>query len=215
MLNKLVAIKNEGYILYKKTSADYKTMPWANGSGSTTELYVFPEGSHITDGSAIWRISMARVPESGKFSLLPDYERIITLVEGKGFRLTGNMGTNIEIKPGVFYSFSGAESIECELLGGPCLDLNLMYQRNKRKATMTLLQPATPNHPSIITKSSNEIIILICLEGQVVVDAYEKGENTLSPYNSIYFSSNDDQGKLALKSQAHSKVILIRIENIE
>ena len=72
---------------FKKTSAQYKSMPWvSNPKFTTTELYVFPIGSSLRDNSAIWRVSMADVPESGPFSPLPAYNRIITLVQGKGFR---------------------------------------------------------------------------------------------------------------------------------
>lgn len=201
--------------LRKKTSAHYKVMPWASGSGSTTELYVSPTGSRLTDDSALWRISMARVPESGPFSLLQAYNRIITLVQGEGFRLTGNKSTNVEIRPGVIYPFSGAEAVDCELLGGPCLDLNLMYQGDKIKGSLTLLEQASPIHASITTQSSKEIIIVICLGGRVTVKAFGKRTNTLVPHDSIYFSSNEGQGRLILNAQAESKVALVSIENIK
>jgi len=200
--------------LRKKTSAHYKIMPWASGAGSTTELYVSPIGSRLTDGSALWRISMASVPESGPFSLLSAYNRIITVVEGEGFQLTGNMGTNVEVRSGVIYPFSGAEKMDCELLDGPCLDLNLMYQADKVTGSLTLLEQAAPIHASITTQSSKEKNIVICLEGRVTVKAFGERTNTLVPHDSIYFSSSEGQGRLILNTQANSKVALVSIESI-
>ena len=200
--------------LRKKTPANYRVMSWASGDGSTTELYVSPNGSSLTDKSAHWRISMASVPESGPFSLLPAYKRIITVVEGEGFQLTGNMDTDIEIKPGVIHAFSGAEAIECELLGGPCLDLNFMYQADKVIGSLAFLEQAAPIHASITTRSPKETIILVCLKGQATVRAYGKKDNILLPHDSVYFSSNEGQGRLVLNSQANSKFALVSIESI-
>jgi len=200
--------------LRKKTSAHYKVMPWASGTGSTTELYVSPKGSSLTDQSAHWRISMASVIENGKFSLLPAYRRIITVVDGEGFRLTGDMGTNKEVKPGVIHPFSGAEAMDCELLGGPCLDLNFMHQEDKVRGSLTLLKQTAPIRASITTQSSKEIIVAICLEGRATVWTHGKRNNILFPRDSIYFSSNEGQGKLILNTQADSKLALISIESI-
>ena len=156
---------------------------------------------------------MADVPESGPFSPLPAYNRIITLVQGKGFRLAGNMGTKVEIKPGVLYPFSGVEAIDCELLDGPCLDLNLMYQGDKVKGSLTLLEQASPTQASVTTQSGKEIIIIICLKGRATVKAFGKRTNTLLPHDSIYFSTNEEHGRLILSAQADSKVALVSIEN--
>ncbi len=200
--------------LRKKTSAHYKVMPWASGTGSTTELYVSPKESGLTDANAHWRISMASVPESGPFSMLPAYQRIITVVEGEGFRLTGDMGTDVEVRPGVIHPFSGAETINCELLGGPCLDLNLMYQEDKVNASLALLKQVLPVHPVITTQSSKEKIIVICLGGQVSLWTHGKMNDLLFPRNSVCFSSNEGQGELILVAPLHSKFALISIETI-
>ena len=49
-------------------AADYRRMPWKNGSGETVEVAVFPPGASIDDFD--WRISIATVAaENGAFSL--------------------------------------------------------------------------------------------------------------------------------------------------
>lgn len=209
------ALQAQGRIaLRRKTPMHYKTMPWANGRGSTTELSVFPKETKVTDGSALWRVSMANVTEKGPFSLLPDYERIIAVAKGDGFRLTGDKETNVEVVPGVIHTFSGAEAINCELLGGPCLDLNIMYKRDKAKASLTLLGEAEPVHAVIAPQSGKETVILICLTGRAHVQAYRKPLYTLLSQDSVSFSSKDGKGSLVLKTQPHARVAVVTIETL-
>ncbi|MBT3700020.1 MAG: HutD family protein, partial [Alphaproteobacteria bacterium] len=51
-------------------------MPWANGQGSTTEIFkqLFP-----TTDRFLWRVSLADVPDSGRFSVFDGYERVIAV----------------------------------------------------------------------------------------------------------------------------------------
>lgn len=69
--------------------------PWANGQGTTRELWVSPAGVRPR-----WRLSMARVEGSGEFSVLPGVSRSLMLVDGQ-----------------VLLSFDGAEPVA---LTGPC-----------------------------------------------------------------------------------------------
>jgi len=66
------------------TPADYTTMSWANGRGTTTELIRIdgPDG-------LLWRLSLAAVVEDGPFSLFPGIERNLTVIAGPGFDLVG------------------------------------------------------------------------------------------------------------------------------
>jgi uncharacterized protein len=74
------------------TPADYRTQPWKNGRGTTTELL------HLTDpttGATLLRLSRASVVEDGPFSLFPGIERSLTVLTGRGFRL---VGANIDLR---------------------------------------------------------------------------------------------------------------------
>ncbi|MCX5750832.1 MAG: HutD family protein, partial [Candidatus Saganbacteria bacterium] len=145
MAGTIEALKVQGQAtLQRKTAALYKIMPWANGKGNTTELYVFPKEGKLTDRSAVWRVSMASVTENGPFSVLPDYERIITVAQGAGFHIKGNMGTDVVVAPGVKYAFSGKETIECELIGGRCVGLNVFYRKEVSRAELKLLGQGEP-----------------------------------------------------------------------
>src|SRR4029077_2512621 len=75
------------------TPNDYRSMPWKNGAGRTTEIAVHPPGAAL-DAFA-WRVSIADVEQDGPFSRFPGIDRTIVLLGGSGMRLRGTgMGPN-------------------------------------------------------------------------------------------------------------------------
>lgn len=154
---------------------------------------------------------MASVTENGPFSVLPDYERIITVAQGAGFHIKGNMGTDVVVAPGVKYAFSGKETIECELIGGRCVGLNVFYRKEVSRAELKLLGQGEPLRFGITTQEK-EVVIVVCLEGIARVRAHGKGEGVMLPNDSVYFTSNDGPGRLAVSTQASSRVALVAIE---
>jgi environmental stress-induced protein Ves len=60
-------------------ASTHKAMPWKNGGGETAEIAVFPEGASMQDFG--WRVSMAKVTENGPFSLFPDIDRTLSILE--------------------------------------------------------------------------------------------------------------------------------------
>jgi len=200
--------------LHKLTKSQYRSMAWTNGRGSTTELLVVPKNGKLNNGSADWRVSMAEVPESGQFSLLPGYDRIIGMVKGDGFHLCGDMGTDISITNDVIHSFSGEENIQCDLIGGPCVDLNLIYKKNKYIGSINLVGNIDPIYASITTQSSSETIMIICLGGQVMAKAWGKTIAHLDPFDSVLFSSINEQAGLFLHLKKNSRVAVIGVEEI-
>jgi environmental stress-induced protein Ves len=113
--------------------ADFRTMPWKNGGGETTEILVSPNGATMDNFD--WRVSMARVGSDGPFSLFPGIERSLTLLEGVGMTL------HIE-RRGAFHltpvsrplNFPGDVTTVGELTEGPILDLNVMTRRGVCRA---------------------------------------------------------------------------------
>ncbi|HVJ41914.1 MAG TPA: HutD family protein [Dongiaceae bacterium] len=121
------------------TSKDYQPMPWKNGQGSTIQLI----SAANTAGGFDWRLSIAEVGQSGPFSDFSGYDRIITLIEGKGMVLTFN-GTMHQRIDRLFtpLPFDGGWHTDCELIDGPLRDFNLMVSRRWGHASMTILKPA-------------------------------------------------------------------------
>ena len=102
--------------------AEYRVMPWKNGGGSTTEIYVSPNGT----GPFNWRVSIATVNEDGPFSVFNGYERHIMVLSGAGMALDVEGRGRIDLAPLNPFSFSGDLQVASSLSHGPVLDFNLM-----------------------------------------------------------------------------------------
>ena len=121
----------------KFTAADYRVMPWKNGGGTTTELYVEPGA----DASFLWRVSIADVAADGPFSIFAGYDRHIMEIEGSGMVLDGGPNGPIDVNPKfVPRSFSGDWSISSRLVAGPVRDFNLMSRRESVESSLTCVE---------------------------------------------------------------------------
>jgi environmental stress-induced protein Ves len=102
------------------TGADFRVMPWANGRGTTTELW-----REDRDGQLFWRLSRARVVEDGAFSLLPGVARNLTVINGPGFDLVGE-GLHMRAVPFHPVAFGGELAIRAAGVTAPSDDFNVM-----------------------------------------------------------------------------------------
>ena len=110
-------------------SADFVDMPWKNGGGTTRELYRQP-----AEGDLELRVSMARVGQSGPFSFFPGIDRTLMLVDGDGFELEMAGERRRMTEPFAPLHFNGETAVDCRLLGGACLDFNVMTARRWGRA---------------------------------------------------------------------------------
>jgi environmental stress-induced protein Ves len=102
--------------------SQFKAAPWKNGGGVTHEAVRVPEC-----GAFRWRVSIAHIDAAGPFSDFAGYARTMVLLRGAGVALRLSDGTQrIMRAPGDLAQFDGALGVECELMNGPCVDLNLM-----------------------------------------------------------------------------------------
>ena len=63
------------------TPSDYRVSRWSGGT--TTQLCIAPEGADYAHRDFLWRVSSATVElEASDFTMLPDYHRWITTLEG-------------------------------------------------------------------------------------------------------------------------------------
>jgi len=68
------------YSLFKQEN--YKTSRWTGGA--TKELAIFPETADYLERNFIWRLSSAQIEkEEASFSRLPDYDRVLMVLEGE------------------------------------------------------------------------------------------------------------------------------------
>jgi uncharacterized protein len=115
-------------------ASDRVAKTWKNGGGLTWDLAVWPPGAGLDDFE--WRVSMATVSEAGPFSIFPDVDRILAVLEGR-VRLTvddrPSVTLNEETAP---YAFPGDAPSHAAPMQGPAVDLNVMTRRGFFAATM-------------------------------------------------------------------------------
>jgi environmental stress-induced protein Ves len=101
--------------------------PWKNGGGITYEAMREP-----ADGGPFrWRLSVAHIEASGPFSDFAGYNRKMVLLRGAGMSLSFADGRKALLRTvGDLTEFDGALPAHCELLGSPCVDLNLMVSKS-------------------------------------------------------------------------------------
>ena len=79
------------------TPKDYITTKWSGGL--TTQLGIAPEGAVYADRDFLWRLSSATVEDTeSDFTALPDYERLISTLEGT-IELNHNGGEKLTLNP--------------------------------------------------------------------------------------------------------------------
>lgn len=106
------------------TPADYIRQPWKNGKGETVEL-----ARADRDGAMLWRLSIATVAEDGPFSIFPDIDRNLTVLDGPGFRLVGD-GIDRPCLPLSPVTFAGDVAVQAVETGGRVsTDFNVMTAR--------------------------------------------------------------------------------------
>ena len=138
------------------TTADYRTMPWANGRGTTVEL-LREDGP---DG-LLFRLSMASVIEDGPFSVFPGIERNLTVISGPGFRLDGP-GLSLPCKPLVPVAFAGDLPLLAAGTGRiASVDFNVMTAR-------ALPRPDVAVHHAPVTLPAGGILCLFALDLGVI-----------------------------------------------
>jgi len=101
---------------------------WKNGGGVTHEAIRVPASDSFR-----WRVSVAHIDASGPFSDFAAYNRKMVLLRGSGLALKFAGGEKKLLRHiGEMAEFDGAVPTYCELLGGPCVDLNLMVLKSAR-----------------------------------------------------------------------------------
>ena len=142
-------------------------VPWKNGGGITHEMMRAP----ATGDPFRWRVSIAQIDASGPFSNFTGYSRKMVLLRGAGLRLRFAAGPERHLHDiGEMTEFDGAAATECELLDGPCTDLNLMVSRSTpgvRAWVERLLEPRSlrPSFQGAILAFAICGIVSVELEG--------------------------------------------------
>jgi hypothetical protein len=161
----------------------FKTTPWKNGQGETTELAISPGGT-LTEFD--WRISMATVLNHGSFSDFSGYHRHLVLMEGNGIELTHDESTvDVLQSPLSVASFDGACSTVGHLLDGPIRDFNVMSNETSFKAKVKTC-PKQQN----ITFTATTINFIYAVTHSIQIELNQK--NIELPKNNLLVFSDQD-----------------------
>ncbi len=139
------------------TPADYKTSAWSGGT--TTELFIYPEGASYASREFQFRISSAVVAlEESDFTPLAGVERYITPLSGS-FRLTHPAGESVVMGPlAAPYRFSGELPTHCV---GKATDFNLMLKGCQGEMTVcTGRAPVKPGFNSFYATEKTDISLM-------------------------------------------------------
>ncbi|WP_086722388.1 HutD/Ves family protein [Streptomyces carpinensis] len=144
-------------------AAERTPAPWKNGGGVTSQVAACPEGAGTDD--FLWRVSVADVASSGPFSAFEGVDRIITVVDGPGMALTVDGVSHVMAAPYEPFAFCGDAATECQLLGGPIVDFNVMVRRAEMTADVRIVRTDTSVRPVAGT-----CVLAFVLEGAAVLD---------------------------------------------
>lgn len=115
--------------------SSFKPIRWKNGGGVTHEAIRVPPN----ESAFHWRVSVAQIESSGPFSEFSGYHRTMVLLRGAGVRLTFVGAPRAELREvGDLAEFDGALATQCDLLGGPCVDLNVMVSKSMARVAATV-----------------------------------------------------------------------------
>jgi environmental stress-induced protein Ves len=150
-------------------SENYVVSTWSGGT--TTQVGISPQGAVYADRTFMWRVSSATVDlETSDFTALPDYDRLISTLEGE-IDLTHNGGEVIHLAPYGVHAFDGGWETSCV---GKCRDFNLMTRKGVCTGRMeAVVAPADLT----VGGKSNDTAILYCGAGEVTVQA---GDETVT-----------------------------------
>lgn len=142
-------------MIQKISQADFKKMPWKNGKGISTQLYIFPESATVEKNDFSFRLSSAPILTDGDFSVFPGKERLLTPIKGAGFVLNNEEYEKFEVA-----HFSGNQKTKVQLLKGPIEDFGIIYDPLKVKVQSRILHLKTPFQFSIEPNAEYFITLL-------------------------------------------------------
>ena len=163
--------------------ASFTATPWKNGGGITHEAIRVPP----TGDAFLWRVSVAQIDASGPFSDFAGYDRKMVLLRGRGITLEFGSGERCALRSaGDWVEFDGAMSTRCELLDGPCVDLNLMVSKSLRTAArIERLSECTP-----VAALNGETTLIFGISDPLSLGSRAGGSARLEPWDLAILSGS-------------------------
>jgi len=110
----------------------YRRTPWKNGGGVTVDIAdaYMPGAEPGSWSGMLWRLGRTEIVAPGPFSDLSGYDRILTVIGGRGLVLDIEGGAALDVRePYRPVRFRGEDRIVSRLEAGPVAVLNLIADR--------------------------------------------------------------------------------------
>lgn len=144
------------------TKDDYVTTNWSGGT--TTQLAIAPEGAVYADRDFFWRLSSATVElERSDFTPLPDYDRLLAVLEGE-IRLKIGPDEPFALASGRVAAFDGGVPVESR---GRCVDFNLMVRKGRGRGFVSELRRELAYEETIQPGAKTRGLAVYCVSGRV------------------------------------------------
>jgi hypothetical protein len=164
--------------------ASFTATPWKNGGGITHEAIRVPAGGDPFR----WRVSMAHIDASGPFSEFAEYNRKMVLLQGAGIDLRFADGTHKALrKVGELLEFDGALAAQCELVKGPCVDLNLMVAKSDGVAARVERFVES----LVVSAGRNETLVIFAVDRRFKLEVVAGKTVTLEPWDLAVLSQGN------------------------
>jgi environmental stress-induced protein Ves len=142
-------------------AADYPTVPWKNGGGITREVAGAPSIS--LDEGFQWRVSIADVGCDGPFSVFPDVDRILTLIEPAEVTLWVD-GVEHHLTYLEPFAFPGGAATTARLEAGPTRDLNVMTSHATARASVDIVRGG-----ATVAAGDSEAVLAVVVAGSAAI----------------------------------------------
>jgi environmental stress-induced protein Ves len=160
--------------------SSFKEISWKNGGGVTHEAMRVAAGGD----SFLWRVSVAHIESSGPFSDFAGYRRHMVLLRGLGLTLKFDDGEQCVLRRvGDSVEFDGAGPTHCELLHGPCVDLNFIVSKSLRADARIV-----PLDQSPTALASPQTALIFSVEAPLLLDGGAGEPVRLEPWDLAVFS---------------------------
>lgn len=186
------------------TPSDYITTKWSGGL--TTQLGIAPAGAVYADRDFLWRLSSATVEDAeSDFTALPDYERLISTLEGT-IELNHNGGEKLTLNPYEVHRFDGGDDTHS---WGRCRDFNLMLRKGKCEGKMRGEHLAAGEHKTV--HGCEGMTLIYCGVGEVHVII---GDESVELKADEAARLDGYAGEIKLCSKAGAKLMLAKAKAV-
>ena len=120
----------------------YRRTPWKNGGGVTTDIAddYAPGAAPGSWSGMLWRFGRTNIVTPGPFSDLSGFDRILTVIGGRGLTLEVEGGAALDVRePYRPVRFRGEDRIVSRLEAGPVAVLNLLADRSAYAIDVAIL----------------------------------------------------------------------------